>query len=127
MSGVNPKTTENLFHQCFLELCASGWVFHAYSGKCYRHISAKMDWNDALESCKSANINRKISLASIPDSITNKFLTTLTQERAWTGGFKKSDGTWAWSDGAQWGYTNWASGRVAAHSNWKNHQIQLSI
>ena len=48
-------------------------------------------------------------MASVTSSETNNFLTTLTQKECWIGGYKNG-GTWQWTDGSPWGYTNWASG-----------------
>ena len=48
---------------------------------------------------------------SIPDKITNDFLKLLANERTWTGGYLKSKGQWAWTDGSEWKYTNWKQGQ----------------
>ena len=70
----------------------------------------KMDWSEANDLCKATKLIS--TLASIPDDTTNDFLTTLTTEKAWIGGYRKSDGSWGvWTDGSTWGYTNWRSGQ----------------
>ena len=50
-------------------------------------------------------------MASVTSSETNDFLTTLTQEKCWIGGYTKDKDTWQWSDGSPWDYTNWGSDR----------------
>ena len=41
------------------------------------------------------------------------FLSTLTSgEEAWIGGQQDSVGVWSWSDGRNWNFTSWATGRV---------------
>ena len=65
-----------------------------------------MSWNEARRQCQGLGAD----LASVTSSITNNFLTTLTQEQAWIGGYKDGD-TWQWTDGSTWGYTNWFPGQ----------------
>ena len=49
-----------------------------------------------------------MNLASIPDKKTNEFLSSLTKENAWIGGYRNESEHWTWSDGSQWtGYENW--------------------
>ena len=84
-----------------------------------------MSWHDASDFCKSTKPNQIVTLASIPDATTNDFLTTLTAQEAWTGGYRKSDETWgAWTDGSTWGYTKWASGQP---NNWGGNQDHIVI
>ena len=64
-----------------------------------------MTWNSAQEFCRSENS----ALASVTDSKTSSFLTSLTRETSWIGGYR-SGSTWRWIDGSSWGYTNWSSG-----------------
>ena len=49
-------------------------------------------------------------MASIPSYTTNNFLTTLTRNQAWIGGYK-SGSSWRWTDGSAWTYSGWASGQ----------------
>ena len=79
-----------------------------------------MSWKKALKSCKIASPNPTSSLVSIPDSDTNKFLATLTQDLFWTGGHQNSEDDWVWSDGSQWtGFTKW---NTSQPNNWKGRQ-----
>ena len=63
-----------------------------------------MSWSSAQQFCKSENS----ALASVTNSETNSFLTSLTTETSWIGGYR-SGSTWRWIDGSSWGYTNWSS------------------
>ena len=60
-------------------------------------------WDEARRACQESDAD----LASITDEGTNKFLSTLTTEDSWVGGYKDSNNNWKWSDGSTWGYTNW--------------------
>ena len=70
----------------------------------------KTNRTEALRYCQSSNINPTSTLVSIPDKTTNDFLTTLTKEPSWTGGYKNSEGDLGWTDGSPWTFTNWAPG-----------------
>ena len=52
-------------------------------------------------------------LASSPDNQTNEFLTTLTSEYTWIGGYRspKGSNSFHWTDGSPWKFTDWASGQ----------------
>ena len=54
----------------------------------------------------------KGTLASIPDSSTNNFVTELSSGDFWVGGHRSSSNyyIWEWSSGAPWQYTNWNEG-----------------
>ena len=65
---------------------------------------------DAFSSCKHSlgEHVQTVHLVSIPDKITNDFLTTVTKEASWIGGYQDDSETWYWSDGTMWtGYANW--------------------
>ena len=69
-------------------------------------------WSDALSACKSAVSDPSATLASVPDQTTSDFLITLSPSSSiWVGGFKNSDGQWAWSDGSRMTFTNWGTGQ----------------
>ena len=76
---------------------------------CYKFFSSDETWDDARSHCQ----NLEAELASVTSKITNEFLTTLTQEECWIGGYKNGS-TWQWTDGSEsiwWKYRNWASGQ----------------
>jgi len=62
-----------------------------------------MSWPLARSYCQT----QKAELASITNSATNLFLTSLTHETSWIGGFRIGS-TWRWTDGSPWNYTNWS-------------------
>ena len=98
--------------------CFTGWTFFGHTGLCYKHMSQKTKHADALSSCKHSlgEHVQTVHLVSIPDKITNDFLTTVTKEKSWTGGYKDDSGTWNWSDGRMWtGYAKWWTGQP---DNW---------
>ena len=70
----------------------------------------KTNRTEALRYCQYSNINPTSTLVSIPDNTTNDYLTTLTKETSWTGGYKNSEGDWGWTDGSPWTFTKWAPG-----------------
>ena len=93
-------------------LCAEGWTEFDHSGKCYKVITSRNFWTNALSACKSAVSDPSATLASIPDQTTSDFLITLSPSSSvWVGGFRNSDGQWAWSDGSLMNYTNWGTGQ----------------
>ena len=52
-------------------------------------------------------------------------MTTLTQEQAWIGGFK-DEGTWKWTDGSTWSYTNWGDGQPD-NSGGRQDAVQMNF
>ena len=91
----------------FIE-CESGWTQHQsqFATVCYRFFSSKKTWDDAKSYCQDLAAD----LASVSSNETNVFLTTLTKEKCWIGGYTEDKDTWQWTDGSPWGYDNWASG-----------------
>ena len=86
--------------------CESEWTQHPSTNKSYRFFHSKLDWDEARIYCQ----NLEAELASVTSSESNDFLTTLTQEQCWIGGYKNGS-TWQWSDGSTWDYTNWSTGQ----------------
>ena len=84
-----------------------------------------MAWQEAREHCKNVSGG---DLASIPDKDTNRFLQTLTLERAnvWVGGHRSSDNgeDWMWSDETPWQFENWFQGKP---DNLGGEQTHLSF
>ena len=70
-----------------------------------------MAWQEARQHCQKASGG---DLASIPDEDTNRFLQTLTMEKAnvWVGGHRSNDNgeDWMWSDETPWIFENWFMG-----------------
>ena len=83
--------------------CPIGW--RSYNGTCYKWFSTASSWNDAYNYCLRVGAN----LASITDSGTNSFLTSLTYEPSWVGGYKTWE-YWLWTDGSYLRYTSWKTG-----------------
>ena len=101
--------------KCFTDLfaaCQTGWL--SFKNYCYKFVSEKMSWQAAKIHCESITPRNKIgNLASVGDSATNMFLSTITSgEQAWIGGQQDSLGVWSWSDGRYWNFTSWATGRI---------------
>ena len=90
--------------------CASGWTKFDHTCRCYKYVDTKGTWADARILCQTQSLNA--DLVTIPDQITNAFLTTLTTERAWIGGRKNSNDLWQWIDGTPWNgdYCSWGWG-----------------
>ena len=63
-------------------------------------------WDDARYSCQELNAD----LASISTEETNTFLSSLTTELSWVGGYLDFNKEWKWSDGSVWAYSNWFPG-----------------
>ena len=76
-------------------------------------------WNDARSHCKSLGGD----LASVSSLEINTFLTILTSDQAWIGGYK-SGSSWKWTDGSSVDYSNWMSGQP---NNWGGNQDKIYI
>ena len=101
--------------------CDSGWTLFEHTQKCYSFYTTTKDWTSALSFCKSKTTNPSANLVSIPDQRTNDFLlnglpATSDNTEVWLGGYREN-GQWVWSDGSQWSYTNWQSGKPSAGGN----------
>ena len=89
--------------------CPQGWEEN--KGHCYRWSKTKQNWTNAEQMC----IKNEGHLASITDQdidnyIWNKTLSAIESsvESVWVGGTdKEEEGTWKWSDGSLWDFTNW--------------------
>ena len=93
-------------------VCSAGWTEFIHTGKCYKVITSRHFWNNALSVCKFAVSDPSSTLASIPDQKTSDFLITLSPSSSvWVGGFRSSHGQWFWSDGSLMNYTNWGAGQ----------------
>ena len=92
-------------NKCVLA-CPQDWEEN--KGHCYLWSKTKQNWTNAEQMC----IKNEGHLASITDQnidnyIWNKIQTT-TERSVWVGGTdKEEEGTWKWSDGSVWDFTNW--------------------
>ena len=92
--------------------CEPGWTYSEHTDLCYKQVLAKTKWKDSMHVCKSESSTPSANLASIPDQLTNNFLSVLTKgESSWTGASRTPNGNWTWSDNREWtGFTNWGPG-----------------
>ena len=98
--------------------CDPGWKFFKNSNtntsKCYRYVTRKTDWADAVKVCESESEHSSSMLASIPDQATNEFLyelvASVNYEWTWTGGHQDSNAEWVWLDGSKIYWFNWFKG-----------------
>ena len=102
--------------------CEDGWSGDTSSTLCYQYVSSSELWEDAQDYCQ----NLGGELASVTSSDINDFLTTLTEDPAWVGGYK-NDGNWNWSDGSTFDYTNWASTPTQQPDNAGGDQDKIQI
>jgi hypothetical protein len=89
--------------------CPPGSFNGLESSECYTLPPQKLNWLDAENECWQMNGN----LISIPDPTANQFIHNMTgylAEDFWTGGNVVGDGSWMWSDGTLFNYTNWQKG-----------------
>ena len=89
----------------FLE-CPDGWTYFNGTDSCYKVFTTPMSWTNARNYCQTQDAD----LASVTNSETNSFLTTLTTSTSWIGGYRSGSDWGEWTDGSNWGYTNWSSG-----------------
>ena len=85
----------------------------------------KLSWTDAESFCQSWSTGAH--LASIHSAEEQKFVQTTFPQHMWLGGSDKAkEGTWVWSDGTPWDYSDWSSGQPDNHGqhclkgNWHN-------
>ena len=83
--------------------CLRGW--RLFKGSCYKWFSNASSWKDAYNYCLGLGAN----LASIPNNGTNSFLTSLTHEPSWIGGYRIQK-LWLWTDGSYLRYKSWKTG-----------------
>ena len=69
-------------------------------------------WSDAQSNCNAIAPAGKIGdLASVPNEETNIFLSNITSDRLWIGGYLNSEGNWAWMDNSTWTFDAFAQGQ----------------
>ncbi|XP_032438024.1 galactose-specific lectin nattectin-like [Xiphophorus hellerii] len=91
--------------------CSSGWS--EFNGRCFRFFPVPMSWASAQRNC----VSLQASLASIHNideyHEIQRLIKASTNElvRTWIGGSDaQEEGTWLWSDGSPFHYTNWCAG-----------------
>jgi hypothetical protein len=99
-------------YQAILGQCLPGAFVGLEPTECYTMPLRKMSWWDAEQACWNVNGN----LTSIPDATVNNFIHNMTGNLAtdfWAGASNVINGTWHWSDGTLFNYTNWQTGYEA--------------
>ena len=110
--------------------CPDGWLM--YEGKCYGHPKdKKLSWADAESYCQSWSAGAH--LASIRSAEEQKFVQVNFPGNIWLGGSDTAnEGTWTWSDGTSWIYSDWhsgepnnaGSGQDCLWGNWHDHDLK---
>ena len=81
-----------------------------YNGHYYALFSTEKLWEDANAFCETYGGH----LATVTDADEQNFMQSMVENfggTCWLGGSDyDSEGTWVWSTGEEWNYTNWASG-----------------
>ena len=100
--------------------CEDGWKYFHGTNSCYKVFNSAKTWEEAKRICQK----QVADLASVTDSETNEFLTSLTSTNSWIGAYKDSSGNWRWSDGSRWKYTSWGKWQP---NNWSGYQDRATI
>jgi len=90
--------------------CAEGWETHG--NHCFKWKTHSETWNTAETCCKIENAH----LASITSDSISKYVEEGIRSRNLTGVWigandKDKEGTWKWTDGSPFEYTNWYPGQ----------------
>ncbi|XP_038817337.1 ladderlectin-like [Salvelinus namaycush] len=88
--------------------CPSDW--YTYGSHCFKFVSIQQSFVDSEQNCLALGGN----LASVHSLLEYQFMQALTKDTngdlhsTWLGGFDAiKEGTWMWSDGSRFDYTNW--------------------
>ena len=81
--------------------------------------NTKQNWNSAEQMClKNGGHLASITNQDIHNYILNK-IQSANKMSVWVGGTdKETEGTWKWSDGSLWDFSNWAN--QAKPNNYRN-------
>jgi len=98
--------------------CYSGW--QEYEGACYIYQAVRRTWEEASNACQQLHLGAQ--LTSVTNAGENEFLRVLAGGYwSWNGGRHRQpetpSGSWTWSDGALWSFTNWSPGRPDSYPN----------
>ena len=106
-------------------VCQPGWTYNSKTFKCYKFVEKAGDWADAHNNCHAIAPKNtgplpvvRVGLVSIRDAEENIFVGRDIAKGRYilTGGNRLVDGTWIWTDGSKWDFTNWTIGNP---NNWK--------
>lgn len=106
--------------------CPDGWL--VFNGQCYKHQKDNSrNWTDAESICQRWFAGAH--LASVQSAEEQRFVQDNFPQNIWLGGNDRGkEGTWTWSDGASWDYSDWGPGNPDNHGagqdcllgNWHN-------
>uniref|UniRef100_A0A3Q2ZKI9 Type-2 ice-structuring protein-like n=1 Tax=Kryptolebias marmoratus TaxID=37003 RepID=A0A3Q2ZKI9_KRYMA len=84
--------------------CSHGWW--EFNGRCFRYFPISISWANAQRNC----VSMQASLASVHSFEEYHFVRNLVNGlvQAWLGG--SDEGTWLWSDGTPFHYSQWCHG-----------------
>merc|ERR1719317_481119 len=101
VSSTTPMPTTTSF-----PTCPDDW--DVLNSNCYKVFEAKLDWTGAENHCQGEGGH----LASVHSAEENNFISGLDSNLLWLGGTDAtSEGSWVWSDGTIFSFTNWATGQ----------------
>lgn len=100
--------------------CPAGALQGLGDDDCYTVVlgtTSDKTWKNAAADC----IKNGGHLASIPSALANtlirrSFVDKLAVSDYWVGGSSDAKGAWTWSDGTNFTYTNWATGKRLSES-----------
>ena len=100
--------------------CKPGWEENG--DHCFYWSTEIMAWDKAEEFCRTKGAH----LASVTSKATNDYIEAELKQRDHHlligGSDKESEGTWKWSDGSTWEFTNW--GTIQGQEQPSNHTGQ---
>ena len=131
---VHTSHTKDISIITISSVCQPGWTYNSKTFKCYKFVEKAGDWADAHNNCHALaaiaakNIGPvppvRVGLVSIRDAEENIFVGRDIAKGRYilTGGNRLVDGTWIWTDGSMWDFTNWTPGNP---NNWKGENGQI--
>ena len=105
------------------ECVSTGTGWKHYGGHCYKFFADKKSWGDARTAC----LGEGADLVSLSNNAENLFTITIVTETFWAGlNDQASEGSWKWTDGTPYSYTNWGGGEPNNSGNEDCVQIYTS-